>query len=73
MVAILMMSVKIDAQGLLKIKIFWKKVCDVIIFFHDVKKKMLSQDSSCIVDVVIWPKFDNSSLYIREVVMDSIL
>ena len=53
MVAILMMSVKIDAQGLLKIKIFWKKVYDVITFFHDVKKKMLSQDSSCIIDVVI--------------------
>ena len=73
MVLILMMSAKIATQGLLKINIFWKKVYHVITFFHDAKKKMLSQDSSCIVDVVIWPKFGNSSVYIREVIIDSIL
>ena len=36
MVAILMMSVKIAIPGLLKLKIFWKKVYDVINFVYDV-------------------------------------
>ena len=53
MVALLMMSAKIATQGLLRIKIFLKKVYDAITFFLDVKKKMLSQDSNCIVDVVM--------------------
>ena len=73
MVALLMMSAKIATQGLLRIKIFLKKVYDAITFFLDVKKKMLSQNSNCIVDVVMWPKFGNSSVYIREAIIDSIL
>ena len=68
-----MMSAKIATQGLLRIKIFLKKVYDAITFFLDVKKKMLSQNSNCIVDVVMRPKFGNSSVYIREAIIDSIL
>ena len=56
MVAVLM-SAKLATLGLLKIKIFWNKDYDVIIYAHDVTNKILSNDSSCIVDVVKWPKF----------------
>ena len=59
MVAVLMMSAKLATLGLLKIKIFWNKDYDVIIYAHDVTNKILSNDSSYIVDVVKWPKFGN--------------
>ena len=39
MVAILMMSEKVATLGLLKIKVFWNTVYDVIIYDHDVTKK----------------------------------
>ena len=53
MVAILMMSAKPATLGLLKIKVFWYKVDDVIISAHDITKK-LSCDSIYIIDVVMW-------------------
>ena len=59
--------------GLLKIKIFWNKSYDVIISVHDVTNKILSLDSYYIVDMVKWPKFDNSSISMREVILTSIL
>ena len=59
--------------GLLKIKIFWNKGYDVIISVHDVTNKILSLDSYYIVDMVKWPKFDNSSISMREVILTSIL
>ena len=65
--AILMMLAKMDNLGLLKIKVFWNKGYDIIIFVHDVTNKILSSDRNYIVDVVIWPKFDNSSISMREV------
>ena len=34
MVAILMMSAKMATPGLLKIKVFWKKVDEAVIFVH---------------------------------------
>ena len=40
MVAILMISAKMATQGLLKIKVFWKKGCDAIIFVHDVTNQI---------------------------------
>ena len=73
MVTILMMSAKMVTLGLLKIKVFWSKVYDVIIFFHDITNRVLSRDSNYIVDVVMWPKFDNSSISIREVITTTIL
>ena len=53
MVAILMMSAKSVAIGLLKIKVFWNKCYDVITFIYDVTNKILSRDSNYMVDVVV--------------------
>ena len=73
MVTILMMSAKMATPGLLKITVFWNKGYDVIIFVHDVTNKILSRDSNYIVDVVMWPKFGNTSISMREVIITSIL
>ena len=72
MVTILMMSAKVATPGLLKIKVFWNKGCDVIIFVYDVIKK-LSRDSNYIVNVVMWLNSGNSSTSMREVIITSIL
>ena len=68
MITILMISAKMPTLGLLKIKVFWNKDYDVIIYVHDVTSKILSRDSNHIVDVVMWPKFDNYSISMREVI-----
>ena len=73
MVAILMMSVKVATLGLLKFKVTWDKGYDVTTFVHDVTNKILSRYSNFIVDLVIWPKFDNSSIFMTEVIITSIL
>ena len=73
MVKILMMSAEMATPDLLKIKVFRNKDYYVIISVHDVTKKMLSYDSNYIADVVMWPKFNNSSISMREVIMTSIL
>ena len=73
MVTILMISAKLATPGLLKIKIFQNKGYDVIIPDYDVTNKILSRDSNYIVDVVMWPKFGNSSISMREVIIMSIL
>ena len=62
MAIILKMSAKMATLGLLKVKVFWNKDYDVIICVHDVTIKILSCDSNCVVDVVMWPKFGNSSI-----------
>ena len=58
---------------LLKIKLFWNKDSDVIVSVYDVTNKIVPCDSYYIVDVIMRPKFGNSSTYMREVVMTSIL
>ena len=68
-----MMSTKMATPGLIKIKVFWNKGYNVIISVHDVTNKIISRDSSYIVDVVMWPKFGNSSIFMREVIIASIL
>ena len=85
MVAVLTTSARLASLGLLKINVFWNKRYDVIISAHDQKiwhvmspkmtchQKILSCDSNCIVDVVMWPKLGNSSISIREVIITSIL
>ena len=73
MVTILMMSAKMATPGLLKITVFWNKGYDVIISVDDVTNKILSRDSNYIVDVVMWPKFGNTSISMREVIITSIL
>ena len=70
MVTILMMSAKMATPGLLKV--FWNKSYDVITFVHDVTSK-ISHASGCIADLVMWPKFGNSSISVREVIITSIL
>ena len=72
MVTISMMSAKMATPGLLKIKVFWNIGYDVIIYVHDVTNKILSRDSNYIVDVVMWPKFGNTSISMREVIITSI-
>ena len=73
MVTILMTSAKMANPGLRKIKVFWKKGYDVIIFVNDVNIKILSRNSNYIVDVVTWPKFGNSSISMRKVIITSSL
>ena len=73
MLTFLMMSAKIATPTLLKIKVFWNKVYYVIYSVYDVTNKILPHDSNYIMDVVIWPKFDNSNIRIREVIITSIL
>ena len=68
-----MMSAKMTAPGLLKISLFWIKVYGVIISGHDVTRKILSRDLNYIADVVMRPKFGNSSIFKREVIITSIL
>ena len=73
MVTILMISAKKATLGLLKIKLFWNKDNDVIIFVHDVTNKILLGDLNYIVDVFMWPTFGNSNISVREVTIISIL
>ena len=73
MVAILMLSAKMDTLGLLKVKVFLNKGYDVIFFVYDVINKILSRDSIYVVNVVTRPKFGYSSISMREVVITSIL
>ena len=66
------MSAKMANLGLLKIELFWNKSYDVKIYVHDVINKMLLHESNYIVDVVLWPKFSNSSISMRKVFITSI-
>ena len=68
-----MISAKMATPGLLKTTVFWNKGYDVIVPAHDVTNKILLRDSNHIVDVVMWPKFGNSSISVREVIITSIL
>ena len=56
------MPAKLGTLGLLKINLFWNKGYDDIISVHDVTYKILSRDSNCIVEVVMYPKFGNFSM-----------
>ena len=67
------MSAKLATSALLKRKISWFKGYDVIILDYDVTNKILSRDSNYIVELVMWPKFGNSSIFIREIVITSIV
>ena len=68
-----MMSVKMTTPGLLNITVFWNEGYDVIISVDDVTNKVLSRDSNNVVDVLMWPKFGNCSISMREVITTSIL
>ena len=67
----LIVSAKLATQGLLKIKVFRNKGYDVIIYVHDVNNQILLRDSNYIADAVMRPKFGNSSISMREVIITS--
>ena len=76
------MSAKLATPGFLKIKLFRKKGYDVIIPNYDVTNiipgydvtnKILSRESNYIVGKVMWPKVGKSSIFMREVIITSIL
>ena len=71
-----MMSAKMATPGLLKIKIFWKETHDFTVSAHDVTITISSRDLNYIdyiVNVVMWPKFGNFSISVREVIITPIL
>ena len=73
LIIILIMSAKVCTPGFLKRMIFWNKVYDVIILVDDVTNKNFSRDSNYPVDVFMWPRFNNSSISMREAITTSIL
>ena len=73
MVAIFMISAKLTTLGILKIKLFWNEGYDAIISVPGVNNKILSHESNYINDSLMWQELGNSSIYMTEVVMASIL
>ena len=70
---ILMMSAKMANPDLLEITVFWNKGYDLIIFVDDVINNILPRDSIYILEMFLWPKFGNCTIYMREVITTSIL
>ena len=68
-----MMFSKMVTLAHLKVKVIWDKGYDVIIPVHDITNKILSFDSNYVVDVVEGPKFGDSRIFMREVIITSIL
>ena len=56
--------------GFLKVKLLWNKDHDVIIYVHGISNKILWHESNYVVDMVMWPKCGNSSIFMREVLKD---
>ena len=56
LIAILTISAKFATPHFLKIKVFWNESYDVKVSIYDVNK-VLSLESSYIVDSAMWPKF----------------
>ena len=68
-----MISAKLATLRLTKLEAFCNKGYDVITSVCNVTNKILPRDSNYIVDVVMWPKFANFSISMREVIITSIL
>ena len=68
-----MVTILMATRGLLKTNVFWEKDYDVTISANDVTNNILSLESNYIVDAVTWPKFVNSSISMREVIITSSL
>ena len=60
MATILMMSAKKTTPGLVKVKVFWSKDFDIIIFVHDVTKIFLLRDSIHIIMTYCYRSCDQS-------------
>ena len=69
MIKILMMLAKMATPALLKRNTGYY----VMYCVYDVTSNILSHDSTYIMGVVMWPKFGNSSISIRENIITSIL
>ena len=67
-----MIPAKLATPGLLKIKVFWNKGSGVINFIIDATNIILSSSSNYIVDVVMWPNFGYSSIFMIEVIITQI-
>ena len=72
MVITFMISAEITTPGLLKLNVFWNKGYDFIISVNDIRNKILWLNSNYIAEGVTWPKFDNSTVAMREVIIVSI-
>ena len=70
MISIWMTSAIFVTPGLLKIDLVWNQDYKFIISVYDVINKILPNDSSWIVDLVMHLKFDNSSISMRKVIVD---
>lgn len=68
-----MMSAKLNALSVHKINVFWNKGYGVIFSVCVFTSKILSRDLNYILDVVIWQKFGNTSISMKEVIVTSIL
>ena len=68
-----MIPAKLATPGLLKIKVFWNKGSGVINFINDATNIILSSSSIYIVDVVMWPNFGYSSIFMIVVIITQIL
>ena len=66
MVKILMMSAKMATP------VFWNKD-HYVIYYYDVINITSSHESNYIMYVLMWPKFGNSRICIREVIITSVL
>ena len=68
-----MKSAKMTTPDFLEMTAFWNKCYDVMVYAGDAMNKLLSRDSYYTSDVFMWPKFGNCSIYMREVIITSIL
>ena len=73
MLPVLIMSAKLDSLGLLKIKVFQNSIHDVTIPDYNVTNKILIRESNYIIGLVMWLKFGDCSISMREVIITSIL
>lgn len=64
-----MMWDKLATLDLPKLKVFWSKRYDVIIFVHDVSNKTLLGNSNYVLDVVMWQIIGNSIISMRKLII----
>ena len=72
-VKILIISSKLATPGFLKMKVFWNKGYGVISSVDEFINKLSSRDSIHIVNVVMWIKFGNPSITVRQFIITWLL
>ena len=72
-ILILMMLVKFATLGFLEKQVFWNKVYDIIMWVCEVVNKILLRDSNYTASKTLGPKFGNSSISVKEVIITLIL